>query len=166
MKINGINLHSTFPGEIQLLGTCDTVGGMKGEKPMLVAGCEMLDSERVRGLAPWAEAKLQASNPAVAGQASNIPSSNRANAPGLSTRCELEQLALRGKLTSGRFRSIPKVVSGQFQRSFRTIPKVFRNDSKRFQCFPMDSNHFFKKIVRAARAIKLSQIKPRTFSHR
>jgi hypothetical protein len=31
MKINGINLHSTFPGEIQLLTTCDTVGGMKGE---------------------------------------------------------------------------------------------------------------------------------------
>jgi hypothetical protein len=26
MKINGINLHSTFPGEIQLLGTYDTVG--------------------------------------------------------------------------------------------------------------------------------------------
>jgi hypothetical protein len=28
MKINGINLHSTFPGEIQLLTTCDTVGAM------------------------------------------------------------------------------------------------------------------------------------------
>jgi hypothetical protein len=28
MKINGINLHSTFPGEIQLSETCDLIAGM------------------------------------------------------------------------------------------------------------------------------------------
>jgi hypothetical protein len=29
MKINGINLHSTFPGEIQLLTTYDTLRGVR-----------------------------------------------------------------------------------------------------------------------------------------
>jgi hypothetical protein len=31
MKINGINLHSTFPGEIEISKTCDLIGGMRRE---------------------------------------------------------------------------------------------------------------------------------------
>jgi hypothetical protein len=51
----------------------------------------------------------------------------------------LEQLALRGKLSSGQFRSF----SG-------AIPKVIPNDSKGFETIPMISNPFqtlFNKII-------------------
>jgi len=37
MKINGINLHSTFPGEIQLSNRCDLIGSMRRELNRQVA---------------------------------------------------------------------------------------------------------------------------------
>jgi hypothetical protein len=40
------------------------------------------------------------------------------------------------------------------QRFWGWIPKVFPNDSKGFQSFPMISNHFFKKIMKTGTCVR------------
>jgi hypothetical protein len=114
-----------------------------------------VEGRRILGLASgvwglgWG-AKLQAANPAVAGQASRLRQSFDATGQ-RNSKLQAATVVVPGPEAYGRINGYCQSFFGRFQRSFQTIPKVFRNNSKRFKPIPMISNQFqtlFKKIMK------------------
>ena len=156
MKINGINLLVTAPGEIQLLESCDLMGGMRRElreltrisdgpdwratswiKHDLVAGECGVDS-RGGGTGGPLGAKLQASN---------IQPPEKYQAPRFNcSRAMCDGAGAQQRLRPDVFRSDSKGHSNQFQTLFQRIPKlipnVFTRISSRFHRYSMMFNDF------------------------